>query len=114
MCTPARAACLLWCALLPALSAQDPAPGKRPRIGLVLSGGGARGSTHVGVLQVLEELRVPVDCITGTSMGAIVGGLYSYGMSPAQLEQLVTRKGLDRDWAFLLRDGQTYRDWPFR
>ncbi|HEY7658842.1 MAG TPA: patatin-like phospholipase family protein, partial [Burkholderiales bacterium] len=45
----------------------------QPRIGLVLSGGGARGLAHVGVLKVLEELRVPVHCVTGTSMGAIVG-----------------------------------------
>ena len=47
----------------------------RPRIGLVLSGGGARGAAHVGVLKVLEEMRVPIDAVAGTSMGAVVGGL---------------------------------------
>ena len=63
-------------ALAAALAAQSPAPAPdRPRVGLVLSGGGARGIAHVGVLQVLEELRVPVDVVAGTSMGAIVGGL---------------------------------------
>src|SRR5262245_16376350 len=61
----------------PAL-AQEPAA-KRPRIGVVLSGGGARGAAHVGVLKVLEELRIPVDLLAGNSMGALVGGIYSYG-----------------------------------
>ena len=59
----------------------------RPRIGLVLSGGGARGLTHVGVLKVLERARVPVDVIAGTSMGAIVGGLYASGMTAEQIEE---------------------------
>ncbi|HTE41661.1 MAG TPA: patatin-like phospholipase family protein, partial [Steroidobacteraceae bacterium] len=49
---------------------------ERPRICLVLSGGGARGLAHVGVLRALEDMRVPIDCVVGTSMGAIVGGLY--------------------------------------
>ncbi|HOB96745.1 MAG TPA: patatin-like phospholipase family protein, partial [Aquabacterium sp.] len=66
-------------ALLPALD--------RPRIGLVLSGGGARGLAHVGVLKVLEQLQIPVDVITGTSMGAIVGGLYASGMRADVLER---------------------------
>lgn len=59
----------------------------RPSIGLALSGGGARGAAHIGVLKVLEELRVPVDCVVGTSMGAIVGGLYAAGLSPEELER---------------------------
>ena len=59
----------------------------RPRIGLVLSGGGARGLSHVGVLKVLEAERIPIDAIAGTSMGAIVGGLYASGMSAAELER---------------------------
>ena len=54
----------------------------RPRVGLVLSGGGARGAAHVGVLRALEELRVPVDAIAGTSLGAVVGALSAEGMSP--------------------------------
>ena len=56
-------------------------PTPRPRIGLVLSGGGARGAAHIGVLKVLEELRVPVDVIAGTSMGSIVGGSYASGQT---------------------------------
>jgi NTE family protein len=61
----------------------------RPRVGLVLAGGGARGGAHVGVLKVLEEMRIPVDCIAGTSMGALVGGGYASGMSAAEIEQFV-------------------------
>lgn len=59
---------------------------QRPRVGVALSGGGARGIAHVGVLRTLEEMRVPVDVIGGTSMGAIVGGLYASGLSPDEIE----------------------------
>ncbi len=72
----------------------------RPRIGLVLSGGSAHGFAHVGVLTVLEELRVPVDVVAGTSMGSVVGGLYASGMSPAEMERLL----LTTDWEDLLDD----------
>lgn len=64
-----------------------PAPAARPRIALVLSGGGARGGAHLGVLKVLEELRVPVDMIVGTSAGAIVGAAYASGMPLPELER---------------------------
>ena len=70
-----------------------------PTIGLVLSGGGARGGAHIGVLKALEELRVPIDRIAGTSIGAIVGGFYVSGMSVADLEQLV--ESLEWETAFL-------------
>jgi NTE family protein len=60
----------------------------RPKICLVLSGGGARGAAHVGVLKVLEEYRVPVDCIAGTSMGSLVGAAYASGMSVADMEEI--------------------------
>ncbi len=71
----------------------DEAPGpagvaKRPKICLVLSGGGARGAAHVGVIKVLEEYRVPIDCIAGTSMGSLVGGAYASGMSVADMEKV--------------------------
>ncbi len=66
----------------------------RPKVGLVLSGGGARGLAHVGVLKVLERERIPVDVIAGTSMGAIVGGLYASGLSAAEVE----REVLLLDW----------------
>ena len=86
---------LICCAVLlaSAASAQDSgavAPAaKRPRVGLALAGGGARGGAHVGVLKVLEELHVPVDCIAGTSMGALVGGGYASGMSAREIERFV-------------------------
>lgn len=61
----------------------------RPRVGLVLAGGGAKGGAHVGVLKVLEELHVPVDCIAGTSMGALVGGGYAAGIPAADIEKFL-------------------------
>jgi len=66
-------------------------PSSAPRIGLALSGGGARGIAHIGVLKVMEELRVPVHCVTGTSIGSIVGGAYASGASVAQLEETVLK-----------------------
>ena len=79
----AALACASMCASMGAggsAFAQAPPDGARPKVCLVLSGGGARGAAHVGVLKVLEELRVPVDCITGTSMGSIVGAAYASGI----------------------------------
>jgi len=72
----------------------------RPRVGLVLSGGGARGAAHVGVLKVIEEYGIPVDLVVGTSMGSLVGALYAGGMPVAELETLMT----DTDWATVLDD----------
>ncbi|MBP7765758.1 MAG: patatin-like phospholipase family protein [Syntrophaceae bacterium] len=86
------------------------APEARPRIGLVLSGGGARGMAHVGVLQILEELKIPIDCVSGTSMGAIVGGLYAAGMSPAEMEKLVT----SMEWNQAFRDRPPPNELAFR
>jgi NTE family protein len=80
----------------------DPPPHvvtQRPSIGLVLSGGGARGGAHIGVLKALQELRVPIDHIAGTSIGAVVGGFYTAGMSAAELEELVD--SLEWEAAFL-------------
>jgi len=82
--------CLGLAAALPAQEAQAPGAANRPRIGLVLSGGGARGAAHIGVLKVLEENRVPVDVIAGSSMGAVVGGLYASGLSAADVERVMT------------------------
>lgn len=73
----------------PADHPPDQRPGaRRPKICLVLSGGGARGAAHVGVIKVLEEYRVPIDCIAGTSMGSLVGGAYATGMSVADMERI--------------------------
>jgi NTE family protein len=93
----------LTCALIALLAttttlAQTPPP--RPKVGLVLSGGGARGLAHIGVLRVLEELKVPVDLIVGTSMGAVVGGAYASGRSLDELETLVK----NANWNAILAD----------
>jgi NTE family protein len=83
----------------------------RPRIGLVLSGGGARGAAHIGVLKVLEEMRVPVDYIAGTSMGSIVGGSYASGNSVDQmLRDISTIKSADLATDSPPRLGQQGRD----
>ncbi|MEP7328920.1 MAG: patatin-like phospholipase family protein [Betaproteobacteria bacterium] len=84
--------------------------GARPKIGLVLSGGGARGMTHVGVLKVLQQLNVPIDYIAATSMGAIVGGLYASGMSPLQMEKQLETVS----WPTLLSDSPARGDVSFR
>ncbi|HOS98369.1 MAG TPA: patatin-like phospholipase family protein, partial [Deltaproteobacteria bacterium] len=86
--------------LLPTVLGAQEQPGERPRVGVVLSGGGARGAAHVGVLRVLEEMRVPVDCIAGTSMGAIVGGLYAMGMPLDEIERITTQV----DWQEIFTD----------
>ncbi len=73
---------------------------QRPKIGLVLSGGGARGFAHVGVLKVIEQLNIPIDVVVGTSMGSIVGGLYALGLSPDEIE-----KGIEGiDWYLVFND----------
>ncbi|MEF1285031.1 patatin-like phospholipase family protein [Vibrio sp. M250220] len=67
----------------------EPQPDTRPKVAVVLAGGGAKGAAHIGVLKALEELRVPVDVITGTSMGSYVGGLYATGMSADEIESFI-------------------------
>jgi NTE family protein len=89
-------------------AAADPAT--RPRICLVLSGGGARGIAHIGVLKILEDLKIPLDCIAGTSMGAIVGGLYASGMTAQQID--ATMRSLD--WQEAFHDAPPRRDLAFR
>ena len=59
------------------------------KVGLVLSGGGAKGLTHIGIIRALEENNIPIDYITGTSMGAIIGSLYAMGYSPDDMETLL-------------------------
>jgi NTE family protein len=72
----------------------------RPRIGLVLSGGSAKGFAHIGVLDALERMGVPIDVVTGTSMGAVLGGFYAIGYTPQQLREIAA----SQDWAVLLGD----------
>jgi NTE family protein len=85
-------------------------PAGRKSIGLALEGGGALGLAHIGVIRWLEEHRIPVDRISGTSMGSLVGGLYASGHTPAEMEQIATGKSLDG--IFVL--SQSYSDVSFR
>ncbi|TDX84574.1 patatin-like phospholipase family protein [Epilithonimonas xixisoli] len=82
---------------------------KNPRIGLSLSGGGAKGFTHVGVLKVLDSLGVKIDYISGTSMGAIVGGLYASGYTGKDIEKIV----MDTDFYSLITDPKTRQETSF-
>jgi NTE family protein len=102
-------------ALAAPASAQTPSepqanPAVRPKIGLVLAGGGAKGAAHVGVLKVLEEMRIPVDYVAGTSMGSIIGGLYASGMSPQEIEREIQ----NIDWKDVFVDDPNREDRSFR
>ncbi|MBB4287364.1 patatin-like phospholipase family protein [Roseospira goensis] len=106
-----QALALLCVALLP-LSALAQAAGTapdRPRVGLVLGGGGALGAAHVGVIQVLERLGVPIDMVAGTSMGALVGGLYATGRDGDDLATVLQSV----DWGDAFRDSPPRNDQPF-
>jgi NTE family protein len=107
-----------WLAVPGITNAQDteqapaapPGEAHRPRIGLVLSGGGARGAAHIGVLKVLEQMNVPVDAIAGTSMGAVVGGLYASGLSATDIEKIMT----SINWQDAFRDRPPREDLTLR
>lgn len=99
--------CLLLCLCpLVLFAAQNP----HPKIGLVLSGGAARGLAHVGVLKALEEQGIHIDAIAGTSMGAVIGGLYASGYKIDELEKLA----MSIDWQEALSDAPAREDVPFR
>ncbi len=102
------AAALLLLGLATSAAAQTPPPA--PRIGLVLGGGGARGAAHIGVLEELERLRVPVHCVAGTSMGALVAGAWVAGRSPAEMRQAMQRA----DWNEMFLDGAGDADLDLR
>ena len=100
--------------LLPQLSAFGK---ERPKVGLALSGGAARGFAHVGVIKVLEEVGMPIDCVAGTSMGAVIGGLYAAGYTTAEIESL----SVHVDWDELFSDAvgrrplaMAYKRWDAR
>lgn len=93
-----------------AQQATPPQPKKRKTIGLVLSGGGARGFAHVGVLKVLEENRIPVDYIAGASMGGLIGAMYAMGKSPAEMQELVSKL----NWDTLLTPASTFTELSYR
>jgi NTE family protein len=102
----------LMLALLAALSlpaaAEPPAP--RPKIGLVLGGGGARGAAHIGVLEVLEELHIQIDCVAGTSMGALVAGAYAGGLTPKMMRDALAAA----DWNDMFMDNPDYSELSYR
>jgi NTE family protein len=98
---------------LSAAPADDPQaspPPKRPKIGLALGGGGARGTAHIGVIRMLEQLHIPIDYVAGTSMGSIIGGLYSCGYTPDEMEKLIA----SIPWDTLFRDAPERKDQSFR
>jgi NTE family protein len=99
------AALCLTCAIVSAASAAD-----RPKVGLVLGGGGARGAAHIGVLEELERLRIPVDCVAGTSMGALVAGAWAAGLTAADMR----RELAQADWNDLFQDNPGYGDVNYR
>jgi NTE family protein len=82
----------------------------RPKVGLVLGGGGARGAAHIGVLEELERLRIPVDCVAGTSMGALVAGAWAAGLDAATLREEMAKA----DWNDLFQDSPGYLDVSYR
>jgi NTE family protein len=126
--TPIRAAvclCVLLLFTAPSVAGRDgpraagPVPpkqataakaGTRPRIGLALGGGGAKGLAHIGVLRWFEEHRIPIDVVSGTSMGGLVGGAYATGLSPAELAALMKAT----DWDAMFLADSPFRDKTFR
>ena len=93
-----------------AAPAGPPEPSGRPKIGLVLGGGGALGLAHIGVLKVLEEQRIPIDFIGGTSMGSIIAGFYASGMSPDEMQTWLE----SLDWDEVMSDATPRRELYFR
>lgn len=79
-------------------SKEDTSIYSRPKVGLVLSGGGAKGAAHIGVLKYIEEIGIPIDYIAGTSMGSIIGGLYALGYSSNDILEIIS----DVDWDRLI------------
>jgi NTE family protein len=103
----------LWLGVPGAAHASDmckPTVTDRPRIGLVLGGGGARGLAHIGVIRVLEELRIPIDYVAGTSMGSIVGGLYATGMTSQEMEATIR----ELNWSDIFADNTVRAERPYR
>jgi NTE family protein len=90
--------------------APKPAPAGRPKLGIVLEGGGALGLAHIGVLQWMEENRIPVSYVAGTSMGGLVGGIYATGRSPAEVKEITNTI----NWDDVLRGQTPFQDLSFR
>ena len=92
------------------LAASSASASDHPKTCLVLGGGGARGAAHIGVLKIIEREHIPIDCITGTSMGAIVGGMYAAGYSSGEIEGILR----SIDWKDMFQDDPSRRELPMR
>jgi NTE family protein len=111
---PGAAALVLALAVLlaPPLAARSAAQSApiRPRLGLALGGGSARGIAHIGVLQWFEEHRIPIDVVVGTSMGGLVGGAYAGGLTPEEIRRLIR----ETDWDAMFQPDSPFKDKSFR
>ena len=81
----------------------------RPTVGLVLSGGGAKGAAHVGAIKYIEEIGIPIDVVVGTSMGGLVGGLYALGYTPDQMDSILR----SIDWKIMMSDKVSRENIPY-
>src|SRR5271165_2031422 len=104
------ATALLCLASTSGLTQEAPAAGNKPKLGIVLEGGGALGLAHIGVLQWMAENRIPVSYVAGTSMGGLVGGIYATGRSPAEVKEITN--GIN--WDEVLRGQTPFQDLSFR
>ncbi|MFB6318287.1 patatin-like phospholipase family protein [Saccharicrinis sp. FJH54] len=98
---------LIFCAIQINFSTAEAENEKK--IGLALSGGGAKGFAHIGAIKALEELKIPIDYISGTSIGSIVGGMYAIGYKPDEMMKLIN----EQDWEFILSDKMIRNQMPF-
>ncbi len=94
---------LILCLLIPASA------GERPKVGLVLSGGAAMGFAHIGALQLIDSLNIPIDYVAGTSMGGLIGALYAIGYSGDEIERIA----LDMDWEHMFTDNPPRNQMPY-
>jgi NTE family protein len=106
--------CCLPLLIHPGAAGQTGGPARSPsqplKIGVALSGGGARGVAHIGVLRWFEEHRIPVDYLAGTSMGGLIGGMYAMGMTPSEISDFIH----SIDWMRALASGPSYEEMSFR
>ena len=100
ICTKALCALLLLTISITSYSQDTTPESSRPKVGLVLSGGGAKGAAHIGVLKYIEEAGIPIDYIAGTSMGSIVGGMYALGYTSDEILSIIS----EVDWDRLISD----------
>ncbi len=101
-------ALIVSCSIVAVMGQEGSCKKERPKVAVVLSGGSAKGFAHVGVLQVLEEAGIPIDIVAGTSMGAVVGGLYSVGYTAHMIDSLINLQ----DWNYLMRDHVSRENLP--